>query len=91
MVCIPNSDPRKPNEPKVLGKGAQQASLRERDSPSIEKVEEIVQDEKITEEIPEKTVAAKIEDAPVVEELPSSDLVKTLKLVFLFHYFHLLR
>ena len=59
--------------------------------PSIEKVEEIVQDEKITEEIPEKTVAAKIKDAPVVEELPSSDLVKTLKLVFLFHYFHLLR
>jgi len=43
--------------------------------PSIEKVEEIVQDEKITEEIPEKTVAAKIEDAPVVEELKSSDLV----------------
>jgi len=43
--------------------------------PSIEKVEEIVQDEKITEEIPEKTVAAKVEDAPVVEELPSSDLV----------------
>jgi len=43
--------------------------------PSIEKVEEVVQDEKITEEIPEKTVAAKIEDAPVVEELKSSDLV----------------
>jgi len=43
--------------------------------PSIEKVEEVVKDEKITEEIPEKTVAAKIEDAPVVEELKSSDLV----------------
>jgi len=43
--------------------------------PSIEKVEEVVQDEKITEEVPEKTVAAKIEDAPVVDELKSSDLV----------------
>merc|ERR1711970_58861 len=43
--------------------------------PSIEKVEEVVQDENITEKVPEKTVAPKLEDAPVVEELNSSDLV----------------
>jgi len=41
---------------------------------SIEQVEEAVQDEKITEEIPKETVSAKIEDAPVVEEMKSSDL-----------------
>jgi len=43
---------------------------------SIEQVEEAVQDEKITEEIPKETLSAKIEDAPVVEEMKSSDLVK---------------
>jgi len=41
---------------------------------SIEQVEEAVQDEKITEDILKETVSAKIEDAPVVEEMKCSDL-----------------